>query len=146
MSAWVNLYRNLQECIEKSTQRSLKSQLNSRSRRGFQKITTDTAKRHVGKTKPGRGRISWVTPAVGDGIKKRNKLRKNVSNKRKDWIDACQGTRMGNQLCVACLKTPLIQVIIGNCGVIKTLNSTPEDKSRNEAMIRNNRCIMWDKR
>ena len=50
----------------------------------FQKIITDAAKRHLGRTKPGKGKDFWVTPAVCDAIKKWNQLRKNVSNDRKE--------------------------------------------------------------
>ena len=50
----------------------------------FQTIITNAAKKHVGKTKMGKGKVSWVTSAVRNTIKKRNKLRNNVSNKRKE--------------------------------------------------------------
>ena len=60
----------------------------------FKKIIADAAKRHVRKKKTGKGKVFWLTPAVRDAINKRNKLRKNVSNNRKGWLDACQEARM----------------------------------------------------
>ena len=56
----------------------------------FQTTIINAAKKHVGKTKQGKGKVSRVTPAVRDAIKKRNKLRKNVSNNRKECLDTCQ--------------------------------------------------------
>ena len=60
----------------------------------FQKIITDAAKRHLGKTKPGKGKVSLITPAFRDTIKKRNKLRKNVSNNLNEWFCAYQEVRI----------------------------------------------------
>ena len=60
----------------------------------FQTIITNAAKKHIGKTKQGKGKVSWVTPAVRDAIKKMNKLRQNVSNNRNEWLDACQDAIM----------------------------------------------------
>ena len=78
----------------------------------------NVAKHHVGKTKPGK--VSWVAPAVRDAIKKMNKLRKNVSNNRKEWLDACQEARMviihAKEEAWRVSKTPLPLVITGNCG------------------------------
>ena len=50
----------------------------------FQTIITSAAKKHIGKTKPGKVKVSWVTPVVSDAINKMNKLRKHVSNNRKE--------------------------------------------------------------
>ena len=60
----------------------------------FKNIITDAAERHVGKTKPGKGKVSWVTQAVLGTINKMINMRKNVSNNRKEWLDSCQVTIM----------------------------------------------------
>ena len=118
----------------------------------FQTTIINAAKKHVGKTKPGKGKVSWVTPAVRDAIKKRNKLRKNVSNNRKEWLDACQEARMA----INHAKEEAWRGVLEDSSttgddrklwrVIKSLNGTPENNSPNEAMIHNDRCITSDKR
>ena len=55
----------------------------------LQNIITNDAKTHVGKTKPGKGKVPESTPEVRKPINKRNKLRKNVSHNRKEFY-ACQ--------------------------------------------------------
>ena len=59
----------------------------------FKNVTTDAAKRYFGKTKPGKAKIFWLTPEIRDIVKKRNRLKKNVSNKIKEWFDACLKAR-----------------------------------------------------
>ena len=60
----------------------------------FKNIITDAAERHVGKTKPPKGKVSWVIQAVLGTINKMINMRKNVSNNRKEWLDSCQVTIM----------------------------------------------------
>ena len=62
--------------------------------RNFKQYLPMLSKKHVGRTKPGIGKFSFVTPAVRNAIKKINKLRKNISINRKEWFDACQEARM----------------------------------------------------
>ena len=113
-------------------------------------IITNAAKKNVGKTKPGK--VSWVTPAVRDAIKKRNKLRKNVSNNRKEWLDACQEARMA----INHAKEEAWRGVLEDSSttgddrklwrVIKPLNGTPENKSPNETVIHNDRCTTSEER
>ena len=95
----------------------------------------NVAKHHVGKTKPGK--VSWVAPAVRDAIKKMNKLRKNVSNNRKEWIDACQEARIAiNHAKQAWHGALEDSSTTGDdqklWRVIKSLNGTPENNSPND--------------
>ena len=77
---------------------------------------------------------------------------KNVSNNRKEWLNACQEARMA----INHAKDEAWRGVLEDSSttgddrklwrVIKSLNGTPENNSPNEAMIHNDRCITSDKR
>ena len=51
----------------------------------FSDILTEAGKQHVGKTKPSSRKFA-MNPKVKALVEKRNWLRKNVSTKRKEWL------------------------------------------------------------
>jgi len=56
----------------------------------FNSALINAATEHVGKCKRGPRSNDWITPEVRAAIKKRNRLRRQGSNKREEWVDACR--------------------------------------------------------
>ena len=56
----------------------------------FNNLVLEAARKHVGKSKPRRNGKPCITPDVKEAIKKRNQLRKKVSEHREDWLQACR--------------------------------------------------------
>lgn len=58
----------------------------------FQEILTTAASHHIGKSKPGKKHKCWMNPTIRTAIKKRNRLRRDLSTeeKRKEWIEMCK--------------------------------------------------------
>ena len=82
---WVNFRNQVEDSVKKMpTPASLIQRA---------KALTDTiieaAKKHVRKIKPGKAKNAQMTPKVRGLIKKRNALRKSISTKRKEWLEAC---------------------------------------------------------
>ena len=59
----------------------------------FNEILTKAGNKHVGKTKPSRRRFT-MNPKVKALVRKRNQLRKEISTKRKEWLDAAAEVRV----------------------------------------------------
>ena len=59
----------------------------------FNKILLDAAKTHVGKIRPGGRRKVCITPKARAAIRKRNKLRKDIRNRRDEWKEAAKEVR-----------------------------------------------------
>lgn len=60
--------------------------------RFLEKEIVAAAKVHVGTTIPGKTKKPWMTPVVREAIRERNKLRKNISQNREEWVAACRST------------------------------------------------------
>ena len=56
----------------------------------FNQTLRDAAMKHVGKTRPRKTSKIFMTPTVRAALKNRNRLRKNVGQKRQEWLDACR--------------------------------------------------------
>ena len=54
----------------------------------FNKLVTQAAHKHVGKTKPRKSGKTYITPDVKKAIKKRSRLRKNVKEHKEEWLQA----------------------------------------------------------
>jgi len=54
----------------------------------FNSILINAAKEHIGKCKRGPRSNDWITPEVRAAIKKRNRLRRQGSSKRQEWVEA----------------------------------------------------------
>ena len=56
----------------------------------FDTILTDAATKHVGKSKPSPHTQVHITPTIRAALRKRNRLRKNLRDNRKEWLEACR--------------------------------------------------------
>ena len=60
---------------------------------GFQETLIKAATSHVGTSRPGKGKKCWETPKVREAIRKRNRLRRHLSTRRDEWLEACKEAR-----------------------------------------------------
>ena len=98
---------------------------------------------HVGKSKPRNNRFQWYTPAVRTAIKKRNRLRKEVREKREEWL---QATVEAKEL-IDESKTKSWVDFLDNLDLnadptkvwstIRSLSGTPDSAAPNEALVHN---------
>ena len=123
--------------------------LHKRVRR-FQDILTQAAKKHVGKTKPGKRRKVCMTPTVRAAIKKRNDLRKEVSTRRKEWVEACrEASRLLDEAKSEVWEEALAESEMDSqemWKLIRSLNGCPDSNNPNEALLHNNRLVTSNKK
>ena len=110
----------------------------------FTTILKEVANTHVGKSKPGKKSSSWNTPTVRGLIQKRNRLRRTISQNRKEWIEACREASDA----IKDAKTEAWKDYLEGAGItadekkmwqiIKGLNGTPEANSPNETIATGN--------
>ena len=106
----------------------------------FTKILNDAADEHVGKTKSGKKSKPWITPPVRALIKQRNRLRRSIKTKRKEWMDACEEAREAIKKAKAESWKEVLEDAINGTDerkmwtFIKSLNGTPDNNSPNEVM------------
>ena len=136
----------------------------------FTSALTEVAKKHVGKTKPGKRTKCWLTPTVKSKIKRRNQLRKDVKAKkspsgniteaekvaaedrRQTWIQACQDVTTATIEAKEKSWRDLLEDAVGTIDdtkmwrVIKSFNGSPDDNTPNEALLHNGRVITSNKK
>ena len=132
---------NLEECKD----------LKARIQR-FTNILKDAAAIHVGKTKPGKRTKCWLTPTVRAAIRKRNRLRREVRTKRREWLEACEEAADEIRNAKEQSWRDLLEGAITEkddskiWGIIRSLNGCPDSNSPNEAMIHKRRLITSGKK
>ena len=120
---------------------TLKDRLNK-----FNSMLLLAGNEHVGKTRP-RRRDCWMNPAVRTALKKRNQLRREVREKRREWLEACEEAQ--NTINEAKHKAwedylSEVEFSADPCDmwrVIKSLSGTPDSMAPNEALIVNGKVI-----
>ena len=112
----------------------------------FNKILVNAGWAHVGKTQPKR-KDQCLNPNVRSAIKKRNKLREEISVKRAEWVTACQEV---NQLIADAKETSWIEFLdeleydpdtAKVWRLIRNLSGTPDSPAPNEALVHNGKLI-----
>ena len=118
----------------------------------FVSVLTSVATEVVGRSKPGKRSRPGFTPTVKAKIKLRNRLRRNIKEKRKEWKEACQDV---NESIIRAKEESwkeLLEDVITDADdaklwrVVKSLNGSPTTNARNEAMIHKGKTITSDKR
>ena len=105
------------------------------------------AEKHVGTVKPGKRTKSWYTPTVRGAIRKRNRLRREINTKRKQWVEACQEAQKSIRSAKEDAWKDVLEDTINSPDegkmwrLIKNLNGSPDTNSPNEAMSYNGRLI-----
>ncbi|KAL5249729.1 hypothetical protein ACHWQZ_G018525 [Mnemiopsis leidyi] len=117
----------------------------------FNKILTNAGWTHVGKTQP-RKKDPILNPDIRSAIKRRNNLRKNISNKRKEWIEACQEVNL--KIAEAKEKSWIefldeLEDDPDTAKVwrtIRSLSGNPDNPGPNEALLHNGKLITSSKK
>lgn len=101
---------------------------------------------HVGKVTP-RTREEWVSPAVKTAIKKRNQLRRNIGEKRAEWIAACREVTELIREAKEAAWVEFVEDLQHDTDpaeiwrTIKSLSGTPASQAPNEAIISHGKAI-----
>ena len=112
----------------------------------------DTARKTVGKVKPGKRPRPWMTPKVREAIRQRNKLRRSIGTQRTEWLDACKTAQDAIREAKADIWRRVLEESSNSPDdsklwkTIKSLKGTPECNSPNEAMTHNGRLITCNRR
>jgi len=108
----------------------------------FNSVLINAAKEHVGKYKRGPRSNDWITSEVRAAIKKRNRLCRQGSSKREEWVEAC---REAHRLAAEAKEQSWIDFVEDlehNADptkvwrIIKSLSDTPGSNAPSEAMTK----------
>ena len=116
----------------------------------FTHIMVEAGKKHVGKTKPGRTKFA-MNPRVKALVKIRNQHRKDVRNKRKEWIEAAAEVRRAREEAKLEAWSEFVETLEDDSDtgkvwrLIKTLDGVPAGSAPNEAISRKGRIITTNK-
>ena len=140
---WDAFTAEIEEKLEGTYRR--KDNLNLRVE-NFNKILIDAGWSHVGKTQPKR-KDQMLSPTVKSAIKKRNKLREEISAKRAEWIQACQEV---NEMIAEDKESAWIEYLddleydpdtAKVWSLIRNLSGNPDSPAPNEALKHNGKLI-----
>ena len=101
--------------------------------------------------KPGKRSKPWFSPEVKTKVKLRNRLRRNIKEKRTEWREACRDVNESIAKAKEESWRELLDDVITEAnkekflGVIKSLNGSPSTNTRNEAIIHKGKIITSDK-
>ena len=115
----------------------------------FNSILIQAANTHVGKTKPKRTN-PWMTSKVRTAVKKRNRLRKEVSTKRVEWLSACQEVKEVTQEAKTEAWSNYLDTLESDPDasktwkVIRSLEGTPDSLAPSEALRHNGKDLTTD--
>ena len=112
----------------------------------FNEILTRAGNKHVGKTKPSRRRFT-MNPKVKALVRKRNQLRKEISTKRKEWLDAAAEVRVARAEAKETAWTEFVESLEVDDDVnkvwrtIKSLDKSQSGSAPNEALSHNGKTV-----
>ena len=134
---WGSFYAEVEEKIGALDTKD--QSLNSRVK-VFTDILTKAGHTHVGKTLP-KSNQDWMTSSVRAAVKKRNLLRRDIVNKRKEWLEACkEATELAKEAKEQAWREYLDEAEgdadpIRMWRTIKSLSGSPGGAAPNEAII-----------
>jgi len=74
------------KAVDESVQKFTPTESMKHQQCRFAEALINAAKSHVGKVKPGARTKVWMNPAIRTAIRKRNGLRRDIKNKRREWL------------------------------------------------------------
>ena len=107
----------------------------------FNSVLIQAAKKHVGKVKPGGRRKPCITPPVRAAIRRRNRLRKDIQNKKDEWKEAALEVKnLKREAKQQAWKDYLEDAINEKedskiFKIIRSLNGSPDSNNTNEALV-----------
>ncbi len=118
----------------------------------FNRALIDVGHRCVGTIGPGKRSKSWITPPIREALRKRNRLRGQISTHRNEWMEACRDV----QELISQAKTDAWREVLDDAAnikddskmwrIVRGLNGSPETNSPNEVMSLGGRLILSNKR
>ena len=118
--------------------------------RSFTNIMIEAGKKHVGKTKPTKSKFA-MNPKVKALVKKRNRLRKEVSTKRVEWIQAARDVREAREEAKVEAWSEFVETLETDPDsgkvwrVIRSLDGIPDGAAPNEALCHKGKTITSNK-
>ena len=116
----------------------------------FNEILREAGNKHVGKTKPSKTKFA-MNPKVKALVNKRNKLRKEVKTKRKEWLEAAAEARLARAEAKETAWTEFVEALEVDDDVtkvwrtIKSLDNTSTSSAPNEALSHNGKTVTTNK-
>ena len=104
----------------------------------------------MGKTKPGRNKFA-MNPKVRALVRKRNKLRKEVATKRKEWLEASLEVRTAREEAKIEAWAEFVETLEEDTDsgkvwqVIRALDGVPFSAAPNEAICKDGRTVTTNK-
>ena len=136
---WPNFTNQVEKKIEEITGMDSPDDF-SKKVAEFNKILVQAGYDHVGKTSP-RNKESWMNSKIRAKVKNRNFLRRQVGQKRREWLDACaEVQQMVDEAKQKAWEDYLSEVEFNvdpseMWRVIRNLSRTPDSIASNEALI-----------
>tara|TARA_B110001454_G_scaffold192176_1_gene192306 strand:+ start:1042 stop:4992 length:3951 start_codon:yes stop_codon:yes gene_type:complete len=116
----------------------------------FNDILIEAGNKFVGKTKPARTKFA-MNPKVKALVKKRNRLRKEVATRRKEWLDAAEEARLARKEAKQEAWTEFVESLEVDDDpskvwrMIKSLDGAPTSSAPNEALSHNGKTMTTNK-
>ncbi len=142
---WEGFAGKIEEQMEKMNNENQEQSLKERVK-SFNEVLIEAGKEYVGKTVPKKNNC-WMTPDVRTAVKKRNRLRREVGKKRKEWLEACEeAQRLMDEARQKAWEDYLSEVEYNVdpseiWRLIRSIGGTPDSLAPNEALIVKGRVI-----
>jgi len=118
----------------------------------FTTAMTEAGKKHVGKVKPGKRTRVYLTPEVREKIRDRNRLRREMKERKVEWQNACKDVKEAIQKAKEDSWREVVEGAVEDgderklWNFVKQLSGSPDSQSPNEVLIHNGKRITSEKK
>jgi ribonuclease HI len=115
-------------------------------------ILIESAKKHIGKVKPGKGKYKVMSPSIRQKIMKRNRFRRDLKTKKKEWMEACKEVNEAIRQEKEDSWRDLLEGVYADgdeqkiWSFIKSVNGTPNTNSPNEVLTHNGKRLISNRK
>ena len=134
---WIGFCQRVEERIVSTDDQN--TGINERVKK-LNDILIEAGKEFIGTSVP-RTSSSWMNPGVRAKVKKRNQLRRDIANKRSEWLEACKEANIAVQNAKQEAWVQYLEEIEFGASpdelwrIIKSLDGSPDSLAPNEALI-----------
>ena len=134
---WIGFCQRVEERL--GTAGDQNTGINERVKR-LNDILIEAGKEFIGTSVP-RTSSSWMNPGVRAKVRKRNQLRRDIANKRSEWLEACKEANIAVQNAKQEAWVQYLEEIEFGASpdelwrIIKSLDGSPDSLAPNEALI-----------
>ena len=110
-------------------------------------IIVESGRVNVGKVKPGKGKKKVMSPTIRQKIKARNRFRREMKTKKREWMEACKEVNDAIRQEKEDSWRDLLDGVVSDgderklWSFIKSVNGTPSTNSPNEVLIQNGKRL-----